>query len=101
MPDESQGGTNMYGEIIEIYFDYWINEHMYRDILEKDKYYIESWKEIITTNELLEKSLLEEDIRYVLVELNDLFNSLIEFERELSYKFGFKAGVKFIIELLK
>ncbi|CCL15639.1 TPA: hypothetical protein OXB05_003351 [Clostridioides difficile] len=91
----------MYGEIIEIYFDYWINEHMYRDILEKDKYYIESWKEIITTNELLEKSLLEEDRRYVLVELNDLFNSLIEFERELSYKFGFKAGVKFIIELLK
>ncbi|HBK3213521.1 TPA: hypothetical protein KOU88_003695, partial [Clostridioides difficile] len=72
----------MYGEIIEIYFDYWINEHMYRDILEKDKYYIESWKEIITTNELLEKSLLEEDRRYVLVELNDLFNSLIEFERE-------------------
>lgn len=101
MPDESQGGTNMYDEIIEIYFDYWINEHMYRDILEKDKYYIESWKEIITTNELLEKSLLEEDRRYVLVELNDLFNSLIEFERELSYKFGFKAGVKFIIELLK
>ena len=91
----------MYGEIIEIYFDYWINEHMYRDILEKDKYYIESWKEIITTNELLEKSLLEEDRRYVLVQLNDLFNSLIEFERELSYKFGFKAGVKFIIELLK
>ncbi|HBH1594729.1 TPA: hypothetical protein KRM55_002498 [Clostridioides difficile] len=91
----------MYGEIIEIYFDYWINEHMYRDILEKDKYYIESWKEIITTNELLEKSLLEEDRRYVLMELNDLFNSLIEFERELSYKFGFKAGVKFIIELLK
>ncbi|EMJ5407613.1 TPA: hypothetical protein ACG3PC_002483 [Clostridioides difficile] len=91
----------MYDEIIEIYFDYWINEHMYRDILEKDKYYIESWKEIITTNELLEKSLLEEDRRYVLVELNDLFNSLIEFERELSYKFGFKAGVKFIIELLK
>ena len=84
MPDESQGGTNMYGEIIEIYFDYWINEHMYRDILEKDKYYIESWKEIITTNELLEKSLLEEDRRYVLVELNDLFNSLYMSESNIT-----------------
>lgn len=45
----------MYDEIIEIYFDYWINEHMYRDILEKDKYYIESWKEIKKANKLLEK----------------------------------------------
>ncbi|MCV2270575.1 hypothetical protein OCS97_005865 [Clostridioides difficile] len=91
----------MYDEIIEIYFDYWINEHMYRDILEKDKYYIESWKEIMEVNELLEKGLLEENKVYVLMELNDLFNSLIEFEREHSYKFGFKAGAKFIIELLK
>lgn len=91
----------MYDKIIEIYFDYWINEDMYRDILEKDKYYIESWKEIMAINELLEKSLLEENRIYVLMELNDLFNSLIEFERELSYKFGFKAGAKFIIELLK
>lgn len=81
----------MYDEIIEIYFDYWINEHMYRDILEKDKYYIESWKEVKKINELLEK-VLEDDKKYVLVELNDLFNSLIEFERELSYKLGFKTG---------
>ncbi|MDN9585065.1 hypothetical protein KLL18_13990 [Clostridioides difficile] len=66
----------MYDEIIEIYFDYWINEHMYRDILEKDKYYIESWKEVKKINELLEK-VLEDDKKYVLVELNDLFNSLI------------------------
>ncbi|TQW44410.1 hypothetical protein, partial [Clostridioides difficile] len=65
----------MYDEIIEIYFDYWINEHMYRDILEKDKYYIESWKEIMAINESLEKSLLEENKIYVLMELNDLFNS--------------------------
>ncbi len=50
----------MYDEIIEIYFDYWINEHMYRDILEKDKYYIESWKEIKKANKLLEKNLSEE-----------------------------------------
>ncbi|PBH46667.1 hypothetical protein BGU76_15290 [Clostridioides difficile] len=90
----------MYDEIIEIYFDYWINEHMYRDILEKDKYYIESWKEVKKINELLEK-VLEDDKKYVLVELNDLFNSLIEFERELSYKLGFKTGAKFIIELMK
>ncbi|EGT5270938.1 hypothetical protein KWL13_013495 [Clostridioides difficile] len=90
----------MYDEIIEIYFDYWINEHMYRDILEKDEYYIEGWKEVEKINELLEKSL-EDDKKCVLVELNDLFNSLIEFERELSYKLGFKAGAKFIIELLK
>lgn len=90
----------MYDEIIEIYFDYWINEHMYRDILEKDKYYIESWKEIKKANKLLEKSL-EEDKKYILVELNDLFNSLIEVERELGYKFGFKAGVRFAIELLE
>ncbi|HBF6673500.1 TPA: hypothetical protein KOT92_003652, partial [Clostridioides difficile] len=62
----------MYDEIIEIYFDYWINEHMYRDILEKDKYYIESWKEVKKINELLEK-VLEDDKKYVLVELNDLF----------------------------
>lgn len=100
MPEESQGGTKMYDEIIEIYFDYWINEHMYRDILEKDEYYIEGWKEVEKINELLEKSL-EDDKKCVLVELNDLFNSLIEFERELSYKLGFKAGAKFIIELLK
>lgn len=100
MPDESQGGTKMYDEIIEIYFDYWINEHMYRDILEKDEYYIEGWKEVEKINELLEKNL-EDDKKCVLVELNDLFNSLIEFERELSYKLGFKAGAKFIIELLK
>ncbi|EHJ41072.1 hypothetical protein QCC_3101 [Clostridioides difficile CD41] len=99
MPEESQGGTKMYDEIIEIYFDYWINEHMYRDILEKDKYYIESWKEVKKINELLEK-VLEDDKKYVLVELNDLFNSLIEFERELSYKLGFKTGAKFIIELM-
>lgn len=90
----------MYDEIIEIYFDYWINEHMYRDILEKDEYYIEGWKEVEKINELLEKNL-EDDKKCVLVELNDLFNSLIEFERELSYKLGFKAGAKFIIELLK
>ncbi|MDB0440220.1 hypothetical protein C4R89_11805 [Clostridioides difficile] len=89
----------MYDEIIEIYFDYWINEHMYRDILEKDKYYIESWKEVKKINELLEK-VLEDDKKYVLVELNDLFNSLIEFERELGYKFGFKAGANFTIGLL-
>ena len=75
MPEESQGGTKMYDEIIEIYFDYWINEHMYRDILEKDKYYIESWKEVKKINELLEK-VLEDDKKYVLVELNDLFNSV-------------------------
>ncbi|MGX9755303.1 DUF6809 family protein [Clostridioides difficile] len=89
----------MYDEIIEIYFDYWINEHMYRGILEKDEYYIECWKEVKKNNELLEKSL-EDDKKYLLVELNDLFNSLIEFERELSYKLGFKAGAKFIIELM-
>ncbi|CZR74699.1 TPA: hypothetical protein SHW33_003814 [Clostridioides difficile] len=91
----------MYDEIIEIYFDYWINEHMYTDILEKDKRYTESWEEIIAINELLGKDLLEEDRRYILTELNDLFNSLIEFEREFSYKLGFKAGAKFIIELLR
>lgn len=90
----------MYDEIIEIYFDYWINEHMYREILEKDKHYIESWKKIKTFNKLLEKNL-EEDKKYILVELNDLFNSLIEVERELGYKFGFKAGVRFTIELLE
>lgn len=91
----------MYDEIIEIYFDYWINEHMYRDILEKDKYYIESWKEIREINKLLEKSLSGENEIHKLMELNDLFNSLMEFERELSYKLGFKAGAMFIIELLK
>ncbi|AUA38391.1 Uncharacterised protein [Clostridioides difficile] len=90
----------MYDEIIEIYFDYWINEHMYRSILEKDEYYIECWKEVKKINELLEINL-EDDKKYLLVELNDLFNSLIEFERELSYKLGFKTGAKFIIELLK
>ncbi|MCC0685543.1 MULTISPECIES: hypothetical protein [Clostridioides] len=89
----------MYDEIIEIYFDYWINEHMYRGILEKDEYYIECWKEVKKINELLEKSL-EDDKKCVLVELNDLFNSLIEFERELGYKLGFKAGANFIIGLL-
>ncbi|UUV15630.1 DUF6809 family protein [Clostridioides difficile] len=91
----------MYDEIIEIYFDYWINEHMYRDILEKDKYYIECWKEIREINKLLEKSLSGENEIHKLMELNDLFNSLMEFERELSYKLGFKAGAMFIIELLK
>ncbi|MCC0762741.1 hypothetical protein IR151_06995 [Clostridioides sp. ES-S-0006-03] len=89
----------MYDEIIEIYFDYWINEHMYRGILEKDEYYIECWKEVKKINELLETNL-EDDKKYLLVELNDLFNSLIEFERELSYKLGFKTGAKFIIELM-
>ncbi|CCL27448.1 TPA: DUF6809 family protein [Clostridioides difficile] len=91
----------MYDEIIEIYFDYWINEPMYRGILEKDKYYIESWKEIREINKLLEKSLSGENEIHKLMELNDLFNSLMEFERELSYKLGFKAGAMFIIELLK
>ncbi|HBF4252072.1 hypothetical protein [Clostridioides difficile] len=91
----------MYDEIIEIYFDYWINEDIYRDILEKDEYYIEIWKKIRLTNELLETNLLEEKEIYTLMELNDLFNSIIEFERELSYKFGFKAGAKFTVELLK
>ncbi|UWD49679.1 hypothetical protein NYR90_05440 [Clostridioides difficile] len=91
----------MYDEIIEIYFDYWINEHMYRDILEKDEYYIECWKEIREINKLLEKSLSGENEIHKLMELNDLFNSLMEFERELSYKLGFKAGAMFIIELLK
>ena len=57
----------MYDEIIEIYFDYWINEHMYRDILEKDKYYIESWKEIKKGNKLLEKNLSEEKKMDVLI----------------------------------
>ncbi|CCL84892.1 hypothetical protein KLK96_06590 [Clostridioides difficile] len=90
----------MYDEIIEIYFDYWINEHMYRDILEKDKYYIESWKEIKKANKLLEKNLSEEKKMDVLIELNDLFNSVIEIERELGYKLGFKAGARFMIELL-
>ncbi|MCC0634800.1 DUF6809 family protein [Clostridioides sp. ES-S-0001-02] len=89
----------MYDEIIEIYFGYWINEHMYRGILEKDEYYIECWKEVKKINELLETNL-EDDKKYLLVELNDLFNSLIEFERELSYKLGFKTGAKFIIELM-
>ncbi|EGT3798490.1 hypothetical protein KWL06_015165 [Clostridioides difficile] len=91
----------MYDEIIEIYFDYWINEHIYKDILEKDKYYIENWKEIRYINELIESGLLEENRIHALIKLNDLFNSLIEFERELSYKFGFQAGAKFTIELLK
>ncbi|EGT4049337.1 hypothetical protein ERM65_15315 [Clostridioides difficile] len=91
----------MYDEIIEIYFDYWINEHMYRDILEKEEYYIEIWKKIRVINELLEKNLLEENEIHTLMELNDLFNSVIEFERELSYKFGFQAGAKFTVELLK
>lgn len=36
----------MYDEIIEIYFDYWINEHIYKDILAKDKDYIENWKKL-------------------------------------------------------
>ncbi|HBF0342403.1 TPA: DUF6809 family protein [Clostridioides difficile] len=91
----------MYDEIIEIYFDYWINKHMYRDILEKEEYYIEIWKKIRVFNELLEKNLLEENEIHTLMELNDLFNSVIEFERELSYKFGFQAGAKFTVELLK
>ncbi|MCC0656040.1 hypothetical protein IC175_05650 [Clostridioides sp. ES-S-0123-01] len=90
----------MYDEIIEIYFDYWINEHMYSDILEKDKYYTECWKEIREINKLLEKSLSGENEIHKLMELNDLFNSLMEFERELSYKLGFKAGANFIIGLL-
>ncbi|EGT3844905.1 hypothetical protein I5976_15725 [Clostridioides difficile] len=91
----------MYDEIIEIYFDYWINKHMYRDILEKEEYYIEIWKKIRVFNELLKKNLLEENEIHTLMELNDLFNSVIEFERELSYKFGFQAGAKFTVELLK
>ncbi|EGT5419402.1 hypothetical protein KWR14_015085 [Clostridioides difficile] len=91
----------MYDEIIEIYFDYWINKHMYRDILEKEEYYIEIWKKIRVFNELLEKNLLEENEIHTLMGLNDLFNSVIEFERELSYKFGFQAGAKFTVELLK
>ncbi|HBG1633879.1 hypothetical protein KWK00_010945 [Clostridioides difficile] len=91
----------MYDEIIEIYFDYWINKHMYRDILEKEEYYIEIWKKIRVFNELLEKNSLEENEIHTLMELNDLFNSVIEFERELSYKFGFQAGAKFTVELLK
>ncbi|HDN2438673.1 TPA: hypothetical protein P1J50_003005, partial [Clostridioides difficile] len=89
----------MYDEIIEIYFDYWINKHMYRDILEKEEYYIEIWKKIRVFNELLKKNLLEENEIHTLMELNDLFNSVIEFERELSYKFGFQAGAKFTVEL--
>ncbi|AXU54988.1 TPA: hypothetical protein ACGFEM_001996 [Clostridioides difficile] len=91
----------MYDEIIEIYFDYWINEHIYKDILAKDKDYIENWKEIRDINELIENGLLEENRIHSLIKLNDLFNSLIEFERELSYKLGFQAGAKFTIELLK
>ncbi|MCC0662039.1 hypothetical protein KGF45_17425 [Clostridioides sp. ZZV14-6154] len=91
----------MYDEIIEIYFDYWINEHIYRDVLEKEKYYTEHWKEIREINKLLNNSLLEENKKHALMELNDLFNSLIEFERELGYKFGFKSGAKFMIDLLK
>ena len=50
MPDESQGGTKMYDEIIELYFDYWINEHMYRNVLEKDEYYNDRCKEIKKVN---------------------------------------------------
>ena len=57
MPDESQGGTKMYDEIIELYFDYWINEHMYRNVLEKDEYYNDRCKEIKKFNKLLEKNL--------------------------------------------
>lgn len=91
----------MYDEIIEIYFDYWINEHMYSDILEKDEYYIECWKEVKKINELLNRELLEENRIHALIKLNDLFNSLIEIERELSYKCGFKTGAKFIIDLLE
>lgn len=91
----------MYDEIIEIYFDYWINESMYRDILEKDEYYINSWDEIREINELLEDILIDNNKIELLVKLNDLFNSLIETEREFVYKFGFKAGGKFIIELLE
>ncbi|WP_235699411.1 hypothetical protein [Clostridioides difficile] len=45
----------MYDEIIEIYFDYWINEHMYRNVLEKDEYYNDRCKEIKKVNKLLEK----------------------------------------------
>lgn len=45
----------MYDEIIEIYFDYWINEHMYRKVLEKDEYYNDRCKEIKKVNKLLEK----------------------------------------------
>ncbi|HFG9721136.1 TPA: hypothetical protein ACGI6D_002376, partial [Clostridioides difficile] len=81
----------MYDEIIEIYFDYWINEHMYRKVLEKDEYYNDRCKEIKKVNKLLEKNLSEEKKMDVLIELNDLFNSVIEIERELGYKLGFKA----------
>ncbi|EGT2198327.1 TPA: DUF6809 family protein [Clostridioides difficile] len=90
----------MYDEIIEIYFDYWINEHMYRKVLEKDEYYNDRCKEIKKVNKLLEKNLSEEKKRDVLIELNDLFNSVVELERELGYKLGFKAGARFMIELL-
>ncbi|MCC0718848.1 MULTISPECIES: DUF6809 family protein [unclassified Clostridioides] len=91
----------MYDKIIEIYFDYWINEDMYRNILENDEYYIEYWKEVKKINELLNRELLEENRIHALIKLNDLFNSLIEIERELSYKCGFKIGAKFIIDLLE
>ncbi len=91
----------MYDEIIEIYFDYWINEDIYRNMLEKDKYYIDNWEEIKKINRSLKEKLLKENEMDTLINLNDLFNSVIEIERELGYKFGFKAGVKFAINLLE
>ncbi|WP_394904187.1 hypothetical protein [Clostridioides difficile] len=36
-----------------------------------------------------------------MMKLNDLFNLLVEFEKNLDYKFGFKAGVKFLGKLLE
>lgn len=87
----------MYDEIIEIYFDYWINEHMYRKVLEKDEYYNDRCKEIKKVNKLLEKNLSEEKKMDVLIELNDLFNSVIEIERELGYKLGFSSNKLFIL----
>ncbi|HBG3326864.1 hypothetical protein KGF47_18300 [Clostridioides sp. ZZV13-5731] len=91
----------MYDEIIEIYFDYWINEYVYKINSKKDKYYLESWEKIKKLNNSLEKKLLEENKTKELIELNDLFNSLIEIEREHYYKLGFKSGGKFMIELLE
>lgn len=91
----------MYDEIIDTYFNYWINEHIYRKKLESDDCYINSCNSIKDINKILEYSLMDEKKRKILIELNDLFNSIIEIERELGYKFGFKAGAKFTIDLLE
>lgn len=101
MPKISQGGMNMCDEMIDIYFDYWINKHIYREVLEKNKYYNDVWEEIKNINKSLEQNSLEEYEKDLLFKLNDLFNSIIEIERELGYKFGFKTGVRFMIELLE